>query len=88
MVCRDRQLVSDLAIDLEEGNVRRFIGVMAQLGFVPRAPVAAADLASADHRRDWAADKLRWLEETRQFLDRFLTPERKALMERFRRGEL
>jgi hypothetical protein len=35
-----------------------------------------------------AADKLRWLEETRQFLDRFLTPERKALMDRFRRGEL
>jgi len=35
-----------------------------------------------------AADKLRWLEETRQFLDRFLTPERKALMGRFRRGEL
>jgi len=27
----------DLVIDLEEGNVRRFIGVMAQLGFVPRA---------------------------------------------------
>lgn len=35
-----------------------------------------------------AADKLRWLEETRQFLDRFLTPERKALMDRFRRGDL
>ncbi len=35
-----------------------------------------------------AADKLRWLEETRLFLDRFLTPERKALMDRFRRGDL
>ena len=35
-----------------------------------------------------AVDKLRWLEETRQFLNRFLTPERKALMDRFRRGEL
>ena len=35
-----------------------------------------------------AADKLRWLEEMRQFLDRFLTPERKAVMDRFRRGEL
>ena len=35
-----------------------------------------------------AADKLWWLEETRQFLDRFLTPERRALMDRFRRGEL
>ena len=35
-----------------------------------------------------AADKLRWLEEMRQFLDRFLTPERKVLMDRFRRGDL
>ena len=35
-----------------------------------------------------AVDKLRWLEEMRQFLDRFLTPERKAVMARFRRGEM
>jgi len=35
-----------------------------------------------------AADKLRWLEEMRQFLDRFLTPERKVFMDRFRHGEL
>jgi len=35
-----------------------------------------------------SADKLRWLEEMRQFLDRFLTPERRVLMERFRRGDL
>ena len=27
----------DRVIDLEEGNVRRFVGVMTQLGFVPRA---------------------------------------------------
>jgi len=38
----------DLVIDLEEGNVRRFVEVMTRLGFVP--PVAAGDLASADHR--------------------------------------
>jgi hypothetical protein len=35
-----------------------------------------------------SVDKLRWLEEMRQFLDRFLTPERRVLMARFRRGEL
>ncbi len=35
-----------------------------------------------------SADKLRWLEEMRQFLDRFLTPERRVLMDRFRRGEI
>jgi hypothetical protein len=34
------------------------------------------------------AAKLRWLEDMRQFLDRFLTPERRVLMDRFRRGEL
>lgn len=35
-----------------------------------------------------AADKLRWLEEMRQFLERFLTPDRKRVMDRFRRGDL
>lgn len=34
------------------------------------------------------AEKLRWLEDMRAFLERFLTPERKAIMERFRRGDL
>ena len=34
------------------------------------------------------AEKLRWLEEMRVFLERFLTPERKAIMDRFRRGDL
>ena len=33
-------------------------------------------------------DKLRWLEEMRQLLERFLTPERKILLDRFRRGDL
>ena len=35
-----------------------------------------------------AAEKLRWLEDMRLFLERFLTPERKAIMDRFRRGDL
>ena len=35
-----------------------------------------------------AADKPRWLEEMPQFRDRFLHPQRKAVMDRFRRGEL
>lgn len=47
----------DLAIDLEEGNVRRLVEVMEALGFVPRAPVAAVELVSADRRRDWIIDK-------------------------------
>lgn len=35
-----------------------------------------------------AAEKLRWLEELRRFCERFLTPERRALRDRFRRGDL
>ena len=34
-----------------------------------------------------AADKLRWLQEMREFCDRFPTPGRKALLEPFRKGE-
>lgn len=35
-----------------------------------------------------AEEKLRWLEELRQLMARGLTPERRALMERFRKGEI
>jgi hypothetical protein len=35
-----------------------------------------------------AADKLRWLESMRRFLQRALTPEKIEIMQRFRRGEL
>jgi hypothetical protein len=34
-----------------------------------------------------AADKLRWPGAMRRFLDRCLTPERRAVIERLRRGE-
>jgi len=35
-----------------------------------------------------AVEKLQWLEAMRRFLERSLTPERIAIMQRFRRGEL
>jgi hypothetical protein len=35
-----------------------------------------------------ADEKLRWLESMRQLLERALTPEKLALMQRFRRGDL
>jgi hypothetical protein len=35
-----------------------------------------------------AADKLRWLEEVRAFVERFQTPQARRAMMRFRRGEL
>jgi predicted nucleotidyltransferase len=47
----------DLVLDLAEDNMRRFVEVMTRLGFVPRAPVAAEDLASGERRREWLAEK-------------------------------
>jgi hypothetical protein len=47
----------DIVIDLEESHVRRFVAVMTDLGFVPRAPVAAVDLANADLRQAWVNEK-------------------------------
>ena len=38
-------------------GVTAHVEVLTQLGFVPRVPVAAMDLASADHRRAWIADR-------------------------------
>lgn len=35
-----------------------------------------------------AADKLRWLEEVRRFVERYQTPQARRAMARFRRGEL
>lgn len=35
----------------------RFVEVMQRLGFIPRAPVRAADLASAARRREWIDEK-------------------------------
>ncbi len=35
-----------------------------------------------------AEEKLRWLESMRRFLERSLTPEKLAIMQRFRRSEL
>ncbi len=34
------------------------------------------------------ADKLRWLEEMKRFLERFQTEEAREAMQRFRRGDL
>lgn len=47
----------DIVIDLEASNVRRLGEAMTRLGFCPRAPVPAADLASAERRREWIEAK-------------------------------
>jgi hypothetical protein len=47
----------DLAVDLDENNVRRLVAVLTRLGFHPRAPVPADDLARAERRREWIEGK-------------------------------
>lgn len=47
----------DLAVDLNEDNVRRLVAVLTRLGFHPRAPVLADELARAERRREWIEDK-------------------------------
>ncbi len=47
----------DLVPDLDEENLGRLVEVMTRLGFRPRAPVAAAELAVAERRREWSEDK-------------------------------
>ncbi len=47
----------DLILDLNESNVLKFVGVATQLGFKPRVPVAAIDLANAEKRHEWIREK-------------------------------
>lgn len=47
----------DLVIDLEPSNVRRLVSVMNRLGYVPGAPIDAADLSDPEIRRGWIHDK-------------------------------
>ena len=47
----------DLVVDLEPANLRRLISVMNRLGYLPRAPVEAAELCDPEQRKAWIADK-------------------------------
>lgn len=47
----------DLMLDLREDNVLRFIASMRELGYKPRAPVPAEELASLEKRAAWAREK-------------------------------
>jgi len=47
----------DLILDLEEGNVRRAIAALADLGYRPRAPVPISQFADPLARRDWVREK-------------------------------
>ncbi len=47
----------DLVPDLDDDNMMRLVETMTGLGFRPRAPVLAADLAVSERRREWLEDK-------------------------------
>lgn len=47
----------DLAIAFEENNVLNAVNVLQQLGFVPRLPVKAEELANAEKRKEWHEQK-------------------------------
>lgn len=47
----------DLAIRLDRENVLRILGALEALGYRPRAPVPAADLAVPERRDEWIREK-------------------------------
>lgn len=47
----------DLMVALDEPNLTRFIEVIKELGYKPKAPVASEDFISAENRASWVRDK-------------------------------
>ncbi len=47
----------DLMLDLSQENLLRVVGAMEDLGYVPRVPVDARDLASEEKRKGWMKEK-------------------------------
>ena len=47
----------DLVVDLEEGNVKRFVNALKKMGLKPKVPVALDDFADADKRKSWIEEK-------------------------------
>lgn len=47
----------DLMLDLSEPNMEQAVLALERLGYMPRAPVKAAELVSGEKRREWIAQK-------------------------------
>lgn len=47
----------DLAVKLDENNLRAFVGVARQLGMKPKMPVKTEDIIDPEKRREWSKDK-------------------------------
>lgn len=47
----------DLLIDFEDNNLKKFLGLLSEWGFKPKAPVALMDFARKDMRSEWIKQK-------------------------------
>lgn len=47
----------DLMIALDPKNLEKFLGLVKELGYKPRVPVALDDFASSEKRADWKREK-------------------------------
>lgn len=47
----------DLLLDLEDGNLNRFLRLMKEWGFKPKVPVEIMDFAERTKRADWIKNK-------------------------------
>ena len=47
----------DVLLDLEPGNLERFISLVTEWGFKPKAPVAIMDFADEAKRKEWVERK-------------------------------
>ena len=47
----------DLMVHLEDGNLRKFVNIMNELGYRPKVSVKAEDLVSAENRARWINEK-------------------------------
>ncbi len=47
----------DLLLDIEETNIHKFLNLLSEWGFKPKAPVHIMDLARASKRQEWIHEK-------------------------------
>jgi hypothetical protein len=47
----------DLIVELSPGNLKKFLDAMNELGYKPRLPVKAEDLADPSMRENWMVEK-------------------------------
>lgn len=47
----------DIIVDLEDGNLQRFINVVKEMGFKPKVPVMLEDFMKREKRDEWVKEK-------------------------------